>query len=146
MLRLVFLCSSWKSVYFTPADLEILNFKHKRQNLKLKNSVLFYAQEGASLVAQLVRIRLKYRRPWFDPWVRKIPGRRKRLPTPVFWPGESHGLYSPLGHKESDTTEQLSLSCMGRCKSQRSLNHILNQLGPVILHSQDFLKVHHRKW
>ena len=28
----------------------------------------------------------------------------------VFWPGEFHGLYSPRGHKESDMTEQLSLS------------------------------------
>ena len=38
--------------------------------------------------------------------------RRKWQPTPVFLPGESHGWrsligYSPLGHKESDTTEQL---------------------------------------
>ena len=32
------------------------------------------------------------------------------LPTPVFWPGESHGLYSPWGRKEWDTTERLSLS------------------------------------
>ena len=46
----------------------------------------------------------------FDPWVGKIPWRRERLPTPVFWPGEFHGLYCPWGHKESDTTEQLSLS------------------------------------
>ena len=29
---------------------------------------------------------------------------------PVFWSGEFHGLYSPWGHKESDTTERLSLS------------------------------------
>ena len=35
---------------------------------------------------------------WEDPW-------RKRLHTPVFWPGEFHGLYSPWGHKELDTTE-----------------------------------------
>ena len=28
----------------------------------------------------------------FDPWVRKIPWRRERLPTPVFWPGKSLGL------------------------------------------------------
>ena len=35
------------------------------------------------------------------------PLRRERLPTPVFWPGEFHGLYSPWGHKE--TTEPLSL-------------------------------------
>ena len=26
------------------------------------------------------------------------------------WPGESYGLYSPWGHKESDMTERLSLS------------------------------------
>ena len=35
---------------------------------------------------------------------------KERLPTPVLWPGEFHRLYSPQGHKESDTTEQLSLS------------------------------------
>ena len=49
------------------------------------------------------------RRCGFDPWVGKIPWRRKWQPTPVFLPGESHGQislvgYSPLGHKESDTT------------------------------------------
>ena len=32
------------------------------------------------------------------------------LPIPVFWPGEFHGLYSPWGCKELDTTERLSLS------------------------------------
>ena len=32
------------------------------------------------------------------------------LPTPVFWPGEFHGLYSTWGHKDSDTTEKPSLS------------------------------------
>ena len=47
---------------------------------------------------------------WFDPWVGKIPWRRERLPTPVFWPGEFHGLYSSWGRKESDITERLSLS------------------------------------
>ena len=52
------------------------------------------------------------RRPGFDPWVGKIPWRRKWQPTPVFLPGESHGQrslvgYSPRGRKESDTTEQL---------------------------------------
>ena len=31
------------------------------------------------------------------------------LPTPVFWPGEFHGLYSPWGHTVSDMTERLSL-------------------------------------
>ena len=32
-----------------------------------------------------------YRRPGFDPWVRKIPWRRKWPPTPVFLPGKFHG-------------------------------------------------------
>ena len=103
-----------------------------------------------SLVAQLVRIHLQWRRPWLDSWFRKICWRRDRLPTPVFLsfpggstgkesssimedmgsipglrrsPGEGKGyslqysglensivLYSPRGHKESDTTKQLSLS------------------------------------
>ena len=51
-------------------------------------------------------------RPGFDPWVRKIPWRRKSQPTPVFLPGKSHGRrslvgYSPWGCKELDTTERL---------------------------------------
>ena len=55
-------------------------------------------------------IRLQCRRPAFDPWLGKISWRRERLPTPVFWPGEFHGLYSPLGSKESDMREPRSLS------------------------------------
>ena len=57
-----------------------------------------------SLVAQLVKN--QHRRPGFNPWVGKIPRRRERLPTPPFWPRESHGLYSPWGCKESDENEQ----------------------------------------
>ena len=34
----------------------------------------------------------------FDPWVRKIPWRRKWEPTPVFLPGESHGQRSLAGY------------------------------------------------
>ena len=56
--------------------------------------------------------RLQCRRPGFDPWVGKILWRRERLPTPVFWPRELRGLYSPWGRKELDTTEQLSLALL----------------------------------
>ena len=56
------------------------------------------------------KILLQCGRPGFDPWVGKISWRRERLPTPIFWPGEFHGLHSPWGRKESDTTEQLSLT------------------------------------
>ena len=53
------------------------------------------------------------RRCWFDPWVGKIPWRRKWQPTPVFLPGKLHGQrslagYSPWGHKEMNMTKQLS--------------------------------------
>ena len=53
------------------------------------------------------------RRLRFDPWVRKIPRRRKWQPTPLFLLGEFHGQrslagYSPWGHNESDMTEQLN--------------------------------------
>ena len=63
------------------------------------------------------------RRRGFDPWVGKIPWRRAWQPTPVFLPGESHGQRSlvgcsPWGHKESDTTEQLSTHTQG-CRKLR---------------------------
>ena len=64
---------------------------------------------GASLVAQLVKNLPAMQETWVWSWVGKTPWRRERIPTPVFWPGEFHGLYSPWGRKESDTTEQLSL-------------------------------------
>ena len=38
---------------------------------------------------------------------------REKLPISVFWSGEFHRLYSPWGHKESATTEGLSLSLSG---------------------------------
>ena len=58
----------------------------------------------------MVKIFLQFRRPGFDPWVGKIPWRRKWQFTPVLLPGKSHGQrslvgYRPWGRKESDTTE-----------------------------------------
>ena len=50
----------------------------------------------------------RYRRHRFDPWVGKIPWRRKWQPTPVFLPGKLHGQRSLTGYShgfaESDTT------------------------------------------
>ena len=51
----------------------------------------------------------------FASWVRKIPWRREWQPTSTFLPRESHGQrslagYGPWSHKESDTTERLTLS------------------------------------
>ena len=68
----------------------------------------------ASLVAQMIK-NLQCGWPEFDPWVRKLLWRRKWLRTPAFLLGEFHGQrslegYSLWGHKELDTTEQLTLS------------------------------------
>ena len=51
-------------------------------------------------------------RPGFEPWVGKIPWRRKWQSTPGLLPRKSHWQrslvgYSPWGRKESDTTERL---------------------------------------
>ena len=63
-----------------------------------------------SPLAQMVKNPPAMQETWVQSWDRKIPWRRERLPTPVFWPGEFHGLYSPWGCKELDTTERSSLS------------------------------------
>ena len=74
-----------------------------------------YTVFGASLVVQMVKICLQCRRPGSDPWIGKIPWGWEQLPTPVFWPEQFHGQrvlagYTPWGLKESNTTEQISLS------------------------------------
>ena len=47
-----------------------------------------------------------------ETWVRSLgwedPLEKGKATHSVFWPGEFHGLASPWGPKESDTTEQLS--------------------------------------
>ena len=40
------------------------------------------------------------RRGGFDPWIGKIPLRRKWQPTPVFLPGKSHGQRSLAGYSQ----------------------------------------------
>ena len=63
----------------------------------------------ASLVAQLVKNVPAMRKTWVQPLGWEDSLERERLPTPVFWPGEFHGPYSPLDGKESDMTQWLSL-------------------------------------
>ena len=65
-----------------------------------------------SLVTQMVKHPPPVRETGFDPWVRKIPWRRKCQPTPVLLSGKFHGWrslvgYSPWGCKELDTAEGL---------------------------------------
>ena len=75
----------------------------------------------------------------FDPWVGKIPWSRKWQPTPVFLPGKSHeqwrlASYSLRGHRESDTTEQLSTDAciVGRDQQPRPI-FLLSELIYVLI-------------
>ena len=68
---------------------------------------------GASLVAQMVKNLSAMQETQAQSLGLEDP--LEQLPTPVLLPGEFHGLrslvgYSPWGHKESDMTEQLTLS------------------------------------
>ena len=67
----------------------------------------FLSLERASLVAQLVKNLPAMQETWVRSlgWEDPLEKVRERLPTPVFWPRELHGLYSPWGHKELDMTE-----------------------------------------
>ena len=65
---------------------------------------------GLPLWLSCLRICLQCGRPGFNPWVGMILWRRERLSTPVFWPGEFHGLYSPWGSRVGH--DSLSANCL----------------------------------
>ena len=96
-----------------------LIFQSVRHDFKLVNLVLpqcflswLFIVKPAAVVAQKVKNLPAFRSPRFDPWVGKIPWRRKWQSTPIWLPGKSHEQrslvgYSPWGLKELNTTERL---------------------------------------
>ena len=89
---------------------------------------------GGSDIKQSTCHYRRYRRCLFNPWVRKIPWRRKWQPTPVLLPGKFHGQrslvgYSPWNRKESDTTERLHSLKLGLQCSE-----VIEQLTEIGLH------------
>ena len=76
----------WKESYDKPRQ------HIKEQSHYFADKGLYSQSYGASLVAQLVKICLQCGRPGFNPWVGKIPWRKERLSTLVFWPGEFLGV------------------------------------------------------
>ena len=87
-----------------------LSYPFQRKSHFHINDLIKFNNKWASLIAQLV----KNLPAVLETWVRSLGWEdlleKERLPTPAFWPGEFHGLYSPWGHKESDTTERPLLS------------------------------------
>ena len=65
----------------------------------------------------------RHKRHGFDPWVGKIPWRRKWQPTPAFLPGEFHGQrslegYSPWGCKRVEQDQ-----CVHVCACTHTHTH-----------------------
>ena len=62
-------------------------------SLWLVMSAMYFEEQFPFWRASLVSLLAKNLPTMWETWVRKIPWRRERLPTPVCWPRESHGLY-----------------------------------------------------
>ena len=76
-----------------------------QHNISFPLDIFLKVELLVHIVAQMVKNLLQCRRARFDPWVRKIPWRRKWLLAAVFLPGKLHGQrilvgYRPGGHKE----------------------------------------------
>ena len=96
-------------------DLHILLLHHLKSPPIAFEFAHSYLLRGLPWSLRQLKHACHYRRPGFDPWVRKIPWRREKQAIPGFLPGEFHGQrslagYSPWGCKELYTTEQLTLS------------------------------------
>ena len=61
----------------------------------------------------------------FDPWVGKIPWRRKRQPSPVFWPGKSQWTEEP-GGLESTGSQRVRHNSSDFARTQRELESIFH--------------------
>jgi len=62
---------------------------------------MVYSGCGASLVAQLVKNPPAMQETPVRFLGQEDPLEKEWLLTPVFWPGESHGLYSPWGYQRA---------------------------------------------
>ena len=84
--------------------------------------IFIYISQECSPVAQMVRCLPAIRETRVRSWVGKISWRRKRPPTPVLLPEESHGQrslvgYTPWGRKESEQMGICYFYCQGKKKS-----------------------------
>ena len=59
---------------------------------------LIYLVNKVVLVVKNMTVNAGDMRHGFDPWVKKIPWRRKWQPTPIFFLGEFHGQKSLVGY------------------------------------------------
>ena len=98
--------SAGKESAYNPGDLSSIPGLERSTGERIG---YLFQYSWASLVAQ----RVKNLPAVWETWVRSLgwedPWRRERLPSPVFWPREFHGLHSPWDRKDPDMTEWFSL-------------------------------------
>ena len=104
-------------------------------------NIYIHFQRFHILLKPRLKIKKPLPRPGFDPWVRKIPWRRKWQPTPVLLPGKFLGWrslqgYSPWGPKELDTTERLHFHFLSCPRNENSINLYFQ---PLFLEFQTFI-------
>ena len=87
----------------------LLENSHKavlRKRILIRRCVLPRPHSDKESAFQCRRLRIWHR---FDSWVRKIPWSRKRQPTPVVLPGESHGQRSLVGYSPDVAKSRIQL-------------------------------------
>ena len=65
-----------------------------------------------------------------NPWVRKVPWRRRWQPTPIFLPGEFHGQRSLMGYSPWVSKNQTRLNHVHKCphaKGASAHSHVYRQ-------------------
>ena len=82
-------CYKQNTFLYFVAIYRFLNIFWKSSTFPFLILILWAFQVALVVKESLCRCR-RLRRSRFNPWVRKIPWRRKWQPTPVFLPGESH--------------------------------------------------------
>ena len=60
---------------------------HMKGMNSVSPAIYIFPHIEASLVAQRVKKPPTMEETWVHPWIGKIPWRKERLHTPVFWPG-----------------------------------------------------------
>ena len=90
---------------------------------------------------------IKIKFPTFNPWVRKIPWRRKWLPSPVFLSEEFHGQRSLVGYIQSMGSQRvghdwvtLTFSFCFSCKTPK-----VNSAEQTLCVPNHFCRLHEQK-
>ena len=105
-----FPCGPWR---INPVSISLRVWKRRNYTYIYRYRYIDIYRYRVSLVAQMVKNLPGMQEIWFDPWVRKIPWRRKWQPLqyPCLKSSMDRGAWRATVHgvaKESDTTEQLT--------------------------------------